>query len=96
MLERLSTPLISSVTVLLPAAVNLIVSLSTISPVTDALKERLSPTFKPLIPALILFVTSKANVSESFSPEIIEMPVLFAMLKISFSVSVSLVLGSLP
>ena len=51
-------------------------------------KEILSVELKPLIETATPLATLKANVSESLSPEIIEMPVLFEMLKISFSISV--------
>ena len=48
-------------------------------------KEILSEISKPLIETATPLATLKANVSESVSPLIIEMPVLFAMLNISES-----------
>ena len=56
-------------------------------------KEILSEISKPLIETATPLATLKANVSESVSPLIIEMPVLFAMLNISESVSAA---SSLP
>ena len=54
---------------------------------TDSLNLIESPTFKPLIETATALATLKLKVSASSSPLIIEMPVLFATLKISFAVS---------
>ena len=54
---------------------------------TASLKVIASVELKPLIETATALATLKLNVSLSVSPLIIEIPVLFAMLKISFSVS---------